>query len=156
MDGLPLRDIHLPAPVSWWPPAPGWWLLAGVLVALIILWFRRRSQLKVRRAGLRSLTEIEREFRAHGDGQRLSADVSTLLRRVCLTYLPRESVASLTGKAWRDAMASVVASRGVLSDKVAWQIVHGPYNPSQEVEGATMVDQVRRWLGALPPLRRAR
>ena len=156
MDPLPLRDIHLPDPVSWWPPAPGWWLLAGVLAGLLILLLRRRAQLNVRRAGLRAFADIQRDFQDHCDDQRLSADVSTLLRRICLTYLPRESVASLTGKAWRDAMASVVARRGMFSDTVAWQIVHGPYNPAQNIEADTMLTQVRRWLDALPPLRRAR
>lgn len=153
MESLPLRDIHLPEAVSWWPPAPGWWFLAGIACWLIALWWLRRSRLKVRRAGLRELASIERDFATHGDHQRLTTDVSTLLRRVCLTYMPRESVASLTGKAWRDALASVVAQRGKLSDKVAWQIVHGPYNPAQEIQADTMVKQVRRWLSSLPPLR---
>ena len=23
---IPLRDLHLPDAISWWPLAPGWWL----------------------------------------------------------------------------------------------------------------------------------
>ena len=36
---LQLRDIHLPAEPSWWPPAPGWWLLAILLMARV--WWAR-------------------------------------------------------------------------------------------------------------------
>ncbi|MEN6540794.1 MAG: DUF4381 family protein, partial [Mizugakiibacter sp.] len=38
-----LRDIHLPV-VGGWPPAPGWWLCAALLLALFALgarWLRR-------------------------------------------------------------------------------------------------------------------
>ena len=31
-----LRDIHLPQPISWWPPAPGWWILLGLLLVSIL------------------------------------------------------------------------------------------------------------------------
>ena len=40
--GLPLSDplaelrgYHPPDPVSWWPPAPGWWLLALLILGLL-------------------------------------------------------------------------------------------------------------------------
>ena len=39
---LQLHDIHLPDPAGWWPPAPGWWILALLLLALLI-WFSRVS-----------------------------------------------------------------------------------------------------------------
>ena len=33
-----LRDIHQPGMIETWPPAPGWWILAGLaLLALIAL-----------------------------------------------------------------------------------------------------------------------
>ena len=32
-NALPLRDLHLPDAIGWWPLAPGWW----VLIALSLL-----------------------------------------------------------------------------------------------------------------------
>ncbi|MGH8222486.1 MAG: DUF4381 family protein, partial [Woeseiaceae bacterium] len=33
---IPLRDLHLPEAVGWWPPAPGWWLLIALAVAALL------------------------------------------------------------------------------------------------------------------------
>ena len=57
-----LNDIVAPAPVAWWPLAPGWYALAGILLlALFWLGFRRlRSwqQNRYRREALRALAQI--------------------------------------------------------------------------------------------------
>ncbi len=40
-----LKDIHLPVPPGWWPPAPGWWLLFALLLAGVgwgLLWLKRK------------------------------------------------------------------------------------------------------------------
>ena len=42
--GPALRDIHLPGDPSWWPPAPGWWMLALLLVAAHLVLVRRRER----------------------------------------------------------------------------------------------------------------
>ena len=36
-ESLPLKDIHLPADVPWWPLAPGWWVLLAALLVLTLL-----------------------------------------------------------------------------------------------------------------------
>ena len=43
-----LRDIHLPQAVHWWPPAPGWWIVAALLLALTI-WLSRYLRARYRR-----------------------------------------------------------------------------------------------------------
>ncbi len=35
-----LRDLHLPQAVADWPPALGWWLLAGLVLSGLV-WFMR-------------------------------------------------------------------------------------------------------------------
>ena len=55
MQGDPLaqlRDIHLPDTVSDWPPGPGWWVLALVLLlfgAALVIWAVRRYRKNHRR-----------------------------------------------------------------------------------------------------------
>jgi hypothetical protein len=99
-----LRNIHLPDPVSGFPAAPGWWLLAilillGVflLVRWLVRYWRRNSY---RRVGLSQLNEIFKQFEFDEDPKQYLADFSKLLKRLALTIYPRETVASLTGEEW--------------------------------------------------------
>ena len=42
---LELRDIHLPTEISWWPLAPGWWIVIGlILLGIVISIFLYRRQ----------------------------------------------------------------------------------------------------------------
>ena len=36
-NALPLRDLHLPEAIGWWPLAPGWWVLLAMLVGQVVL-----------------------------------------------------------------------------------------------------------------------
>ena len=101
---LPLRDLHLPEPIGWWPLAPGWWimllLVAGALVYLLWRAYKRRQQNAPRRYALRELSRFEAEYREHRNPVTLGKQLSELLRRGMLAYAPRERVAGLTGEAW--------------------------------------------------------
>lgn len=101
---IPLRGLHLPESVGWWPLAPGWWLLIAVAVfaagILIRIWLRRRAHAAARRKALRQLEASRSAYADHGNPVALGAEVSELLRRTMLAYAPRAEVAGLTGDEW--------------------------------------------------------
>lgn len=101
---LPLRDLHLPEPVGWWPLAPGWWFLFAITV-FALGWIAVRVWQKYkfnapRRYALQSLASAEADYLSHQSPVRLGKQVSELLRRGMLAYAPRHDVAGLTGDAW--------------------------------------------------------
>lgn len=101
---LPLRDLHLPEAVGWWPLAPGWWFLIAILlgVALWQAWrYVQRWRFEAsRRYALREFTRYESEYLKSHDPVTLGKNLSNLLRRAMLAYAPRAEVAGLTGEAW--------------------------------------------------------
>ena len=101
---LPLRDLHLPEAIGWWPLAPGWWgvIVVFSMLAAYLAWrmLRRWRRNAPRRYALHELTRFEAEYREHRNPVRLGQQLSELLRRGMLAYAPREEVAGLTGDAW--------------------------------------------------------
>lgn len=103
-EDLPLRDLHLPTAIGWWPLAPGWWLLIALASAgLLYLAFRRWQAWRhnrARRFALRQVDRIAREFAGNNDLPWLGKQLSELLRRGLLAYAPRDEIAGLTGERW--------------------------------------------------------
>ena len=101
MEQLPLKDIHLPEPVSWWPPAPGWIMLFVLLPLLFLTGFYIYQSLKRKTAvkTARKLLDAIRKENHHNPLTTLIA-LSALLRRVAISTASRTDVASLNGQAW--------------------------------------------------------
>ncbi len=101
---LPLRDLHLPEQIGWWPLAPGWWVVLLMIAAAIGygIWcaYKRRKHNGPRRFALHELARYEAEYLEHRNPVMLGKQLSELLRRGMLAYAPRENVAGLTGEAW--------------------------------------------------------
>ena len=93
-----LNDIVMPGPVGVWPPAPGWYAVIAVVLALV-LWAGFRALKARRRDAYRreAMAELDR-IRAQGQGA--AHLVPELLKRTALSAWPREEVADLNGPAW--------------------------------------------------------
>ncbi len=100
-----LQPLRTPEPLPWWPPAPGWWLLAGLLLIALgwVAWqgWRHYRHNHYRRAARRSLQAILARHAEHGDPARTLGELNTLLKAVALYAGQRAEVASLSGERWR-------------------------------------------------------
>jgi hypothetical protein len=99
-----LRDIVLPPPVSWWPLAWGWYLVAALLLAglawgLVRRWRRRRAN-RYRELALLELDALSAAIADAAKRPRALAALPVLLKRVALAAWPRGRVAGLSGEAW--------------------------------------------------------
>ena len=90
-----LHDIVVPQPVSFWPPAPAWYVVLG-LVLMGILWLVGRSILRYRRNAYRRAALAELQT-LPADGPSAAPRIAALLKRTALAAFPREQVAGLTG-----------------------------------------------------------
>lgn len=150
MDALPLRDIHLPDPISWWPPAIGWWIVAGVAILSVAAaaWLIRRwRQTTVAKLALRELDRLEKDS-SLGITEKLRR-LSILLRRVGLSTYPREDVAGLTGEAWLEWLDRPLETPR-FSRGVGRSLLDAPYRPIGEADFDGLTALCRDWLKALP------
>lgn len=148
---IPLRDLHLPDPVGWWPLAPGWWVLITLAVAgivyLLYRQYRRWRHNRLRRIALSELSRVYNNYRQGTDALTLAKDISELLRRAMLAYSPRAEVAGLTGEQWLAWL-----DRGLddqpFTTGVGRKIESLPYQRAESIDDDTdisgLIDVVRR------------
>lgn len=149
-DALVLRDIHVSVAPSWWPPAPGWWLLASfVLLALAALVAWRLSRALRRR---RLLAWFDAEVDAAVGTAAQVAAISALLRRAARGRDPGAD--RLEGQAWLAFLDDGVqpprfdGPRGTL-------LLEGPFRREADPEAVAALrsaarERVAGWMEARP------
>ena len=132
---LDLRDIHLPEPISWWPIAPGWWMLViGTIIILsIVILARRIYKSKQLKRDIRDeLDSIKQTFQETSNRSQLAKSLSILLRRASISFYPSENIAGLTGKDWLVYLDDTNASSNkkvTFNSETGRTLLSAPYLP---------------------------
>ncbi|OOG62086.1 hypothetical protein B0E46_13930 [Rhodanobacter sp. B04] len=144
--GPSLRDIHLPPEPSLWPPAPGWWMLAGLsLLALLLgmwLWRRHRHVVRQHNQVLLELEHLAQQHLQDGSPAMLASGLHQLLRRVARRH--DAAAAQQRGEAWRQTLARVPVDAVTLDRLLTLE--QAIYRPSSSFDHAATVAAVRQWL----------
>lgn len=136
-----LADIHLPDGVSWWPLAPGWWILLALLVIAIIgffIWRHRKQQNLYRVIAQQELAAIYAQYQQSQNTAEYLHAWSVLLRRTALTAYPHSFNASIKGNDWLTWLDAVCpALNQQFSGELGQSLLNSAYqkNPQIDVNG---------------------
>jgi hypothetical protein len=145
-----MRDIHMPPEPGLWPPAPGWWLL-GIVVLIGLGWLVRQgwqalARYRLYRRVARELAIICERHQQHGDAQKLTAEISRLLRRAALREHERERAAGLIGDNWLTFLDQTGHTE-TFSTGPGRCLATAPYGGHADpVDAEALAGTVRRWL----------
>ncbi|WP_144393396.1 DUF4381 domain-containing protein [Pleionea sediminis] len=90
-----LKDIHTPDPISWWPLAPGWWILAVLIIITLFFltrWIIKRVQDK---PAIKQAKQAIEQLKTKPPEKQFLVEALHLLRRSALSKFAKEQVASL-------------------------------------------------------------
>ena len=148
-DKLPLKNIHLPEAIGWWPPAIGWWLLL-VLIPLCLVLLRFLYKRITRKTAIKDAKKILNAIQQDSvnDYQKL-CKLSVLIRRTAISHYPRTEAASLSGREWLVFFEKPMADHR-FTEGVGTLLTEAPYRKSaDDVPIEELFSLCEDWLQAL-------
>ena len=139
-----LQPLIAPEPISWWPPAPGWWLLAALVPVLLWGLWRLRHRLPqrtknkrtevpldpLRLAALQELGQLKKPYDGVNAGPWLQ-QLNGLLKRLCRSHYPNSHSHTMSGRAWLAYLDNRCPAAGL----TRWMIlVEGAYRPECKLD----------------------
>ena len=116
-DPAKLADIHLPDAVTFWPVAPGWWILLGIIIIflLLIIYFIKRKPTipaptgkELKSQAMQELDAIRKNYESQANPHESVKKLSIFLRRYALSLYQRDNVASLTDEQWLRLLDEII------------------------------------------------
>ena len=149
-EALPLKDIHVPELIGWWPLAIGWWLLLILIPTLVLLciWLYKRV---TRNTALKSAANYFNKLKQNEELDDFDkvCELSILIRRISMSQSGRQNTAHLTGKQWLQYLDNSMVGEP-FSKGVGKILIEAPYRADKQVniDMNKLVDVCGQWLKA--------
>ncbi|MGJ8690031.1 MAG: DUF4381 domain-containing protein [Gammaproteobacteria bacterium] len=157
-----LADIHLPDPIGFWPPAPGWWILFFLLCAIIYFGGKRfYAGWKTRRACNFALLELDKSMESYRASVKTASpenlptlkldfvnELNGVLRRVALKNFPQYSLAKLSGEQWIGFLRDQ-GDASLLDDELANTLSQGRFAKQWDVDEQRLYSMAHKWISSL-------
>ncbi|MEE4278377.1 MAG: DUF4381 domain-containing protein [Halieaceae bacterium] len=143
-----LAPLRTPEAIGWWPPAPGWWVLGLLALALLLLAFRWAWHFHRRGAPLRSAArELERIETGDLDCAQRAQALARLQRRIAIRIAGRGACAGLTGSAWTDFLNRLPPGDGEFFSSDLAELAYRAEVREREI--SDLIEATRLWLEKL-------
>ena len=153
---IELRDIHLPDPVSFWPPAAGWWLLLLLIIGIILAHkyllpkiIKKMKHQTARKLAVTEFNVIQKNYLTDKNKSALIQTLSVLLRRIAMTYQTRNNSAGLTGQQWIKHLHNINPGNP-LPDEFSQLLISAPYQKQVEFDAQKILKISESWIQQLP------
>jgi hypothetical protein len=144
-----LKDIHYPEALSWWPLAPGWYILFTILTLLVILigicTFKFYKKLKKRREIINQFDRLKEKIKKDASSAKVWGELSSFLKRLSLLLYPRRDVGGLHGEAWLQFLNSTGRTTE-FKEGIGSLLISLPYQPKPSAETEALLELVERWV----------
>ncbi|MFO8142063.1 MAG: DUF4381 domain-containing protein [Marinobacter sp.] len=144
-----LRDIHLPETGGFWPPAPGWWLVAALLLislAILVLFWRRHRRNTLWQRQARGLL-VDLEHSASKDSSWF-CELNALLKRVARQAFPERHPEAMSGQEWVDFLLETAPNDGIASRSLVEAMAASIWQPAPVADPAQALRFAAAWLEA--------
>jgi len=143
-----LQDIHSAGQPGWWPPAPGWWVLAIIMLLVFAFVLRRTvNWLSVRRRRkewLRALEDLNRQYDPVQHPHEYLAGLNRLFRAVAVKAFPETACARLQGEEWVAFIVSLMPGQD--SAVKLGALATGPYESLPNFEASSLNASASTWV----------
>lgn len=143
-----LRDIHGAAPASWWPPAPGWWVLALLLLAILAWLGRQMLKVYRKRARRKSMLgwvdHLDTTIDPERDPQGYLDTINRVFKLVALRAFPEQQCAVMAGEQWSEFVISKFNDKPTA--EALKVLATGPYDPAPKFDAGVISNLTRVWI----------